>query len=220
MEAAAAALAKSTSPQAAALAADLAARADGVRRFLAASAAMHSDPAGAVAVCQQLLAESGGGGGGGGGEAADGPAVVACVGTCVRPGDVFALLVEWCVSSGNTGQALALVQQMGARGLEAGRYLAPGAVEAVYASNGLAPPQAVAAAGGDGGVWHAGAPGRVADEGGSVSVGGAAAVGAAGTRRAAERDSVGGAEGRGSGDSYVQEEAMVEDLPCIGDAEP
>lgn len=124
-------------------AADLAACARDAAAFVEARATLRTDPAAAVATCQRLLAAAGLGGGGAG-EISESAAAAAASAPRVRPGDVLAALVEWCAAEGNAAQALQLLHQMAARGLEPARFLEPALVRGVYETNGEAPP-AVAA---------------------------------------------------------------------------
>lgn len=125
LEEAGRALERSGVPDREARIAGLAARKQGVASFLQARALLESDPAGAVGICQRLLAEAAAGGGGGGEDAG---------GARVRAGDVLALLVEWCAGQGNAPQAAQLLQQMRARGLDPARFLAPGVLARVAAA--------------------------------------------------------------------------------------
>lgn len=49
----------------------------------------------------------------------------------VAVGDVYALLVQWCMGQGNTAQALQLVEQMMDRHVPPGQYLDPDVLAAV-----------------------------------------------------------------------------------------
>lgn len=140
LEEAARQLSKSRAPDRDARLQDASARAADMRRFLDARASLASDPAAAVASCQQLLAAEPAAGA----EAAAG--ATPRRGARVRAGDVLAMLVEWCVSQGNAPQALQLLQQMAARGLAPEKFLEPGLVAGVYEEMGALPPQLAAAA--------------------------------------------------------------------------
>lgn len=49
----------------------------------------------------------------------------------VAVGDVYALLVEWCLGQGNPTQAVQLVEQMLTRRVPPGQYLSPEVLAAV-----------------------------------------------------------------------------------------
>lgn len=76
----------------------------------------------------------------------------------VDPGDVYALLVEWCYGQGHAGQALQLLQQMCGRGLHPDAYMDPGMLGAIYQVGGGGGDSVQAGLGGaapDGMVWAA-----------------------------------------------------------------
>ena len=61
----------------------------------------------------------------------------------VRPGDVFALLVEYYFHNGNIEQAYHLVESMKQRGIHAPMYLDEGDVTVIYQEMGVDPRQAL-----------------------------------------------------------------------------